>query len=48
MLQMMDEAADDAFCLALAERHDQRDDKDEPGIAIEDFIKEIDNRGDVY
>ena len=41
MLQMVDEAADDAFCLALAERHDRREDKDEPGIAIEDFAAQL-------
>jgi len=41
MLKMIDEAADDAFCIALAERHDQREDKEESGIAIEEFAAQL-------
>ena len=37
MYTMVEEAADDAFCVALAERHDKRKDKNAPGMDIEDF-----------
>jgi len=38
---MIDDAADDAFCLALAERHERRKDKNEPGIPIEELAAEL-------
>jgi len=41
MYKMIDEAADMAFCVGLSERHELRDDKDEPGVPFEDFVKEL-------
>ena len=41
MYKMIDEAADDVFCIALAERHANREDKDEPGIPLEDLAAEL-------
>ena len=41
MYKMMDDAADDAFCIALAERHEMREDKDEPGISLDDFAAQL-------
>ena len=41
MFKMIDEAADDAFCLALSDRHAAREDKDEPGIPIEALAQEL-------
>lgn len=41
IFKMVDEAADDAFCVALAERHEKREDKDEPGIPIEVLAAEL-------
>ena len=37
----LEEAFDDAFRIALSERHAMRTDKDAPGIAIEDFAAEL-------
>ena len=37
----LEEVLDDAFCIALAERHGQRSDKDDPGIPIEDLAEEL-------
>ena len=37
----LEEALDDAFCIALAERHELREDKDDPGILLEDFAAEL-------
>jgi hypothetical protein len=36
-----EEELDMAFCVALAERHDKREDKDAPGIPIEDLATEL-------
>lgn len=36
MFKDIDEELDDAFCLALLERHEQIPDRDEPGIPIEE------------
>jgi len=41
MYKMIDEAADDAFCIALSERHAKRDDKDDKGIPLEKFAAEL-------
>ena len=41
MYKMIDEAADDAFCLALSDRHAARSDKDDPGIPIETLAAEL-------
>ena len=37
----LEEAMDDAFCIALAERYDARANKDERGIPIEDLAAEL-------
>jgi len=39
--QMIDEMLDDAFCIALAERYDAREDKGEPSIPIEALAEEL-------
>jgi len=39
--KMIDEMLDDAFCSALTERYDAREDKDEAGIPIEDLAAEL-------
>jgi len=41
MYKMIDDVADMAFCIGLSERHDLRDDKDKPGTAFEDLVKEL-------
>jgi hypothetical protein len=41
MYKMIEEAADDAFCIALSDRHSQREDKNTPGIPLEDFAAEL-------
>jgi len=41
MYKMIEDAIDDAFCLALAERHSQRPDKNEPGVLLENFASEL-------
>jgi hypothetical protein len=41
MFRMIDEAMDDAFCVALAERHAARPDCDEPGLPIEAFAAQL-------
>ena len=39
MYKMIDEAADNAFCLALAERYEQNSDKDDQGTPIDELAK---------
>jgi len=41
MFKMIDDAADEAFCAALVDRHEARADKYEQGISIEDLAAEL-------